>query len=210
MKKIIGLLNIIIISLLIVGCSNNEEIYKIETSSTEISNNSEKKSIKEILHNNPSTIEVSEKYVGLNMKDLILENYSEKEKDELSEIIDENKKTIIFITSPYCSSCDNIDYTSILALESDYNVILATLKDYEDSSKFNEKGIYNSIYLIDNDKLVSAYNDNNEQLQNNYLKIISSMGLPSCLFINSDGTFAFGTNGIKTAKELEEYINFLN
>lgn len=206
-RKILLTIFTILITFSLTGCSNtiNQDKYTIE----ETIENPEDLSLDKILQNSPSTIDLSKKYQGTDLSSLILINYATQESKTLGELVDPNKPTVILETSMFCSACEKINYTNFLDLQKDINIFIITFSDIISDTEIAKAGLTNSLYVISTNKLISSFNDDIQTLEDPYRQIISGMGLPSCVFINKDKTFAFGTNGTKQANELIQYINFL-
>lgn len=214
----------ILISIFLTGCNNEENIYEpYEIQKEEPIPTETKKDLKEetetiseekiqklekILEKSEQTIEVSKTYNGLDMSHLLLKKYSENKLVTLGEIVNNNKPTVIFITSPFCPSCKEIRYTNILNLSTDANIIVATLETLEDDDFFEEKGIISNVCLIDGTNIIDNFIEDKSYIDK--YRTLTTIATPSCIFINKDNEFEFIVNAIKHTDEIESYLKYIN
>lgn len=210
----------IIATSFLTGC-NKQEVYEITETSTELQSNTsietesiseekikKDKELENILEKSEKTIDISKKLNGTDMSEMLLAKYSEEKFIKLDEIIDKTKPTVIFISSPYCGACVDINYTELLTLKDSVNIIITMSETLRDDGFIDEKGLISNIYFSNTDYIANTFADD-ETLKDKY-KEMMLLGLPSSIYINSDMTFEFAVSGTKYANEILSYIEYLN
>lgn len=208
-KKIflIGLISLIFLT----GCAEKtvDFIYTLDDTKEEVTEEIKENrlDLDSILTYSKTTLSTSKKYEGEDFKFLTLTKYSSKEDVTLEELCNNEKPTVLFLTSVYCATCSEVEYQEVLSLNDKANFIIITFD--EDEKKFKETGLYDDIYMINYNKLMSEFTDDKEEIELAYQSIINALGTPSSIYINSDNTFAFTVNGTRVKSDFNKYIKYL-
>lgn len=218
-KKFISIVLLIFISMFLTSCGDKEpEKYEMtdrikvqanKEKDAEEENNEDNES-KELLIDfskfteNEEAIALSDIYNGLDMTGFYVKKYYSNYYKTLSEFItNEDKPTILIYISPYCGSCQSVDYESF-ELYGKYNVIYMMNDGYEITEEFDEKGISAKILNFDFDNLAE---DENTAYEIN--ELLNSLGTPSYVYLTKEGKIAFVSIGEKNNNLARALITYL-